>query len=150
MILTKMESMVNDPEVDFVFSFKYAQAHVYSATKQHKPESFTPTIRGQVGPLWTLRNDDVYCLHWDVPEFVSKFVNGFATDVTQGYYYEHEAISAHVNLHSLIMKLAVNLRFKNIGCNGCYGDDRDMIPTAPTNVSLPCSTLATSKWAGKY
>jgi len=45
MILQKMGTLINHPDINFIFSFKYADAHVYSATKQNKPESFIPTIR---------------------------------------------------------------------------------------------------------
>ncbi len=90
MILEKMGTLINHPNVDFIFSFKYAEAHVYSATKQYKPESFIPTIRGKVKTVWTLRNDDVYLFRWAAPDFVREFVKGIPMDVTQGYYYGHD------------------------------------------------------------
>ena len=90
MILQKMGALIHHPDVDFVLSFKYADAHVYSATKQHKPESFIPTIRDKVKTLWTMRNDDIYLFRWGAPDFVREFVKNIPTDVTQGYYYGHD------------------------------------------------------------
>ena len=90
MILDKMGTLINHPNVDFIFSFKYAEAHVYSATKQYKAENFIPTIRGKVKTVWTLRNDDVYLFRWAAPDFVREFVKGIPMDVTQGYYYGHD------------------------------------------------------------
>jgi hypothetical protein len=90
MILQKMGGLIDHPDVDFVFSFKYADAHVYSATKQHKPESFIPTIRDKVKTVWTMRNDDIYLFRWAAPDFVREFVKNIPADVTQGYYYGHD------------------------------------------------------------
>ncbi|NJL31794.1 MAG: hypothetical protein HC898_09275 [Phycisphaerales bacterium] len=91
LILHKMRPLIEHPDVDFVFSFKYAEAHVYSATRQHKPESFIPTIRGgEVKTIWTLRNDDIYLLRWGSPDFVREFIKGIPADVTQGCYYGHD------------------------------------------------------------
>lgn len=90
MILQKMAVLMNHPDIHFIFSFKYADAHVYSATKQHKPEAFIPTIRGKVKTLWTMRNDDIYLYRWAAPDFVREFVRNIPVDVTQGYYYGHD------------------------------------------------------------
>ena len=90
MILQKMGTLINHPDIDFIFSFKYADAHVYSATKQNKPESFIPTIRDKVKTVWTMRNDDIYLFRWGAPDFVREFVKNIPIDVTQGYYYGHD------------------------------------------------------------
>ena len=90
MILRDMGDLIKHPNVDFIFSFKYAQAHVYTATKQEKPESFIPTIRGKVKTVWTMRNDDNYLYRWGAPDFVREFVKNIPMDVTQGYYYGHD------------------------------------------------------------
>jgi len=84
MILQKMGTLINHPDIDFIFSFKYADAHVYSATKQNKPESFIPTIRDKVKTVWTMRNDDIYLFRWGAPDFVREFVKNIPSDVTQG------------------------------------------------------------------
>jgi hypothetical protein len=90
MVLEKMQPLIQHPDVDFVFSFKYAKAHVYSATRQPFHENFVPTIRGKVKTIWTLRNDDVYLFRWGAPDFVREFVKNIPYDVSQGYYYGHD------------------------------------------------------------
>lgn len=90
MVLEKMQPLIQHPDVDFIFSFKYAKAHVYSATRQPYHEDFVPTIRGKVKTIWTLRNDDVYLFRWGSPNFVRDFVKNIPYDVSQGYYYGHD------------------------------------------------------------
>ena len=90
MVLAKMQPLIEHPDVDFIFSFKYAKAHVYSATRQPYHEDFVPTIRGKVKTIWTLRNDDIYLLRWGAPDFVREFVKNIPPDVSQGYYYGHD------------------------------------------------------------
>lgn len=90
MVLEKMKPLIDHPDVDFIFSFKYAKAHVYSATRQPYHEEFVPTIRGKVKTIWTLRNDDVYLFRWAAPDFVREFVKNIPYDVSQGYYYGHD------------------------------------------------------------
>ncbi|MFC1761096.1 carbohydrate-binding family 6 protein [Planctomycetota bacterium] len=91
MILDKMKPLMDHPNVDFIFSFKYAKAHVYSATRQPYHEAFVPAItEKKVKTIWTLRNDDVYLFRWGAPDFVRKFVKSIPYDVSQGYYYGHD------------------------------------------------------------
>ena len=90
MVLAKMQPLIQHPDVDFIFSFKYAKAHVYSATRQPYHEEFVPTIRGKVKTIWTLRNDDVYLFRWACADFVREFVKNIPYDVSQGYYYGHD------------------------------------------------------------
>ena len=73
-----MKPLTDHPDVDFVFSYKYAKAHVYSATKQPYHEDFVTSIRGKVKTIWTLRNDDVYLFRWAAPDFVREFVMNIA------------------------------------------------------------------------
>ena len=90
MVLAKMDPLIKHPDVDFIFSFKYAKAHVYSATRQPYHEDFVPTIRGKVKTIWTLRNDSIYLLRWGAPDFVREFIRNIPYDVSQGYYYGHD------------------------------------------------------------
>ncbi len=91
LVLDKLKSLREHPNVDFIFSFKYAQAHVYSTTKQDRHEKFVPVIREEkVKTLWTLRNDDVYMYRWAAPDFVRGFVKNIPYDVSQGYYFGHD------------------------------------------------------------
>ncbi len=90
MVLRKMQPLIEHPNVDFIFSFKYAKAHVYSATQQPYHDKFVRSIRGKVKTIWTLRNDDVYFFRWGSPDFVREFVKNIPYDVSQGYYYGHD------------------------------------------------------------
>ncbi len=74
------------PDIDFVFSFKYAQAHVLSSTTQTFHHGYTESL-GDLKTLWTLRNDDALMLRWGAPDFVREFVRNIPHDVSQGYYF---------------------------------------------------------------
>lgn len=90
MVLEKMKPLIDHPNVDLIFSFKYAQAHVYSATHQQYHDAFVSSIRGKVKTIWTLRNDDIYLFRWAAPDFVREFVKNIPYDVSQGCYYGHD------------------------------------------------------------
>ncbi len=72
--------------IDFVFSFKYAQAHVMSATKQPHVDDFAKDIEG-MKTLWTMRNDDNYFFRWGAPDFVREFIENIPYEPTLGFYY---------------------------------------------------------------
>ena len=72
--------------MEFIFSFKYAKAHVMSATEQPFHEEFVKEIEG-MKTIWTLRNDDVYYFRWGAPDFVREFFENIPYEVSQGYYY---------------------------------------------------------------
>jgi len=74
------------PNVDFVFSFKYAQAHVLSSTTQTFHRNFVESL-GDFRTLWTLRNDDALMFRWAAPDFVREFVKNIPYEKTQGYYF---------------------------------------------------------------
>jgi hypothetical protein len=78
--------LVEHPNVDFIFSFKYAKAHVYSATEQPYHQQFVDDL-GDLETIWTLRNDDVFYFRWGGPDFVRQFVKNIPYDVSRGYYY---------------------------------------------------------------
>jgi len=78
--------LVDDPDIDFIFSFKYAQAHVFSSTVQPFCKSFVKDI-GSLKTIWTLRNDDNFYFRWGAPDFVREFVQNIPYDVSKGYYY---------------------------------------------------------------
>ncbi len=78
--------LVEHPNVDFIFSFKYAKAHVYSATQQPYHTGFVEDL-GKLKTIWTLRNDDVYYFRWGAADFVREFVKNIPYDVSQGYYF---------------------------------------------------------------
>ena len=78
--------VIDNPNVDFIFSFKYAKAHVYSATTQPYHREFVKDL-GDLKTIWTLRNDDVYYFRWGAPDFVREFVKNIPHDVSRGYYF---------------------------------------------------------------
>jgi len=78
--------LTKNPDIDFVFSFKYAQAHALSATTQTFHRDFVQSL-GNLKTLWTLRNDDALMFRWGAPDFVREFITNMPVDVTQGVYY---------------------------------------------------------------
>ena len=85
-IAEKFKPVIEKENVDFMFSFKYAQAHVMSATRQPFHEKFVKDI-GDMKTMWTLRNDDNYYFRWGAPDFVREFFQNIPYDVSRGYYY---------------------------------------------------------------
>lgn len=72
--------------IDFVFSFKYAQAHALSSTKQTFHEGYVESL-GDLKTIWTLRNDDALMFRWGAPDFVREFVTRIPQAPSQGYYF---------------------------------------------------------------
>ena len=85
-IARTFKPLVDAPNVEFIFSFKYAKAHVMSATKQPYHTGFVKDI-GAMKTLWTLRNDDNYLYRWGAPDFVRTFIQNIPIDVSRGFYY---------------------------------------------------------------
>ena len=87
-VLNHCRPLIDHPNVDFIFSFKYAKAHVYSALTMPYHEDFVKTLRevGNIKTTWTLRNDDVYYYRWGAPDFVRPFIKNIPHDVSKGFY----------------------------------------------------------------
>jgi hypothetical protein len=85
-IAATFKPVVAQPNVDFVFSFKYAQAHVLSSTTQTFHRGYLESL-GDLKTLWTLRNDDALMLRWGAPDFVREFVKNIPYEKSQGYYF---------------------------------------------------------------
>jgi hypothetical protein len=77
--------LVESPNVDFVFSFKYAQAHALSSTRQTFHTGFVQSLDG-LKTLWTLRNDDALMFRWAAPDFVREFIQNIPAEKSAGYY----------------------------------------------------------------
>jgi hypothetical protein len=73
------------PNVDFIFSFKYAQAHALSSTKQTFHQGYVESL-GDLKTIWTLRNDDALMFRWGAPDFVREFIKNIPREPSQGYY----------------------------------------------------------------
>ncbi|MEX2564470.1 MAG: hypothetical protein WD431_00845 [Cyclobacteriaceae bacterium] len=85
-IMNKFQPLLDKKNVDFIFSFKYAQAHLYSAVEQPFHENFIKEI-GSVKTIWGLRNDDIYHFRWGAPDFVRSFIGNLPTGPMKGIYY---------------------------------------------------------------
>lgn len=85
-IARRFQAVIDQYNVEFIFSFKYAKAHVMSATRQPYHEEFVKEIEG-MKTIWTLRNDDNYYYRWGAPDFVREFMQNIPMNVSRGYYY---------------------------------------------------------------
>ena len=87
--ITKIfKGISENKNINFIFSFKYAQAHVYSSVNQTFHQDFVKDIQSEnLKTLWTLRNDDVFYFRWGAPDFVRDFIKNIPQEVTEGYYY---------------------------------------------------------------
>ena len=82
------KGITENKNVNFLFSFKYAQAHVYSSTTQTFHPDFVEDIKGEnLKTLWTLRNDDNFYFRWGAPDFVREFIKNMPYDISEGYYF---------------------------------------------------------------
>ena len=85
-IAQKFQPIIEHQNIELLFSFKYAQAHVMSAVEQPFHEGFVKDIEG-MKTIWTLRNDDNYYYRWGAPDFVREFIQNIPYDVSRGFYY---------------------------------------------------------------
>ncbi|MBN2593296.1 MAG: hypothetical protein JXA81_07295 [Sedimentisphaerales bacterium] len=88
-IARKFKPLIDHKDIEFIFSFKYAKAHVYSSTNQPYHPGFVKDIQdeGDLKTIWTLRNDDVYHFRWGAPDFVREFMKNIPYDVSLGFYF---------------------------------------------------------------
>ncbi|NQT88419.1 carbohydrate-binding family 6 protein, partial [bacterium] len=86
MIQKRFAPLIEHPDIDFIYSFKYAKAHCFSSVTQPYHRKFVQGI-GKTKTIWTLRNDDVFHLRWGGPDFVRTFIRNIPYDVSQGFYY---------------------------------------------------------------
>jgi len=84
-IAATFKPVIDQPNVDFVFSFKYAQAHALSSTTQTFHKGYLETL-GDRKTLWTIRNDDALMYRWAAPDFVREFVKNIPHEKTKGFY----------------------------------------------------------------
>ncbi len=85
-IAQRFQPLFKHPDIDFIFSFKYAQAHCFSAIHQPFCEDFVKDL-GDLKTIWTLRNDSNYYFRWGSADFVRRFIAHIPYDVSRGYYY---------------------------------------------------------------
>jgi hypothetical protein len=85
-IAATFKPVIQQPNVDFVFSFKYAQAHALSSTTQTLHRGYLESL-GDLKTLWTLRNDDALMFRWAAPDFVREFVTNIPAEKSAGYYF---------------------------------------------------------------
>lgn len=85
-IKEKFKPLIQNPSIEFVYSFKYAQAHIHSATTQPFHQAFIENI-GDTKTLWTMRNDSNYFFRWGAPDFLRTLIQNVPTEPTKGMYY---------------------------------------------------------------
>ncbi|MEZ5277933.1 MAG: carbohydrate-binding family 6 protein [Opitutaceae bacterium] len=85
-IANRFAPLVDHPDITFLFSFKYAQAHVMSSTVQPFKDQFIEDIP-PLKTLWTLRNDDDFHFRWGGAGFTREFLQNLPRKVTAGIYY---------------------------------------------------------------
>ncbi|MFC1603722.1 alpha-glucuronidase family glycosyl hydrolase [Planctomycetota bacterium] len=85
-IAKTFQPLLDHPDIDFIFSFKYAKAHVHSSTTQPYCNSFVKDI-GKLKTIWTLRNDSNFYFRWGAPDFVREFIQNIPFEVSKGFYY---------------------------------------------------------------
>jgi hypothetical protein len=85
-IARKFEPLSDRENIDFLFSFKYAKAHVFSSINQPYCNEFVEEIEG-MKTIWTLRNDDNYYFRWGGARFVRDFIANIPYEVSEGFYY---------------------------------------------------------------
>jgi hypothetical protein len=85
-IAKTFQPVIARPNVDFLFSFKYAQAHALSSTTQTFHRGYLESL-GNLRTLWTIRNDDALMLRWAAPDFVRDFVKNIPYEKSQGFYF---------------------------------------------------------------
>ncbi|MGB6152247.1 MAG: hypothetical protein WBG48_09660 [Pricia sp.] len=87
-IAEKFKSVIDAENIEFLYCFKYAKAHVYSSTEQpyHEQDNFVKDIQG-MKTIWGLRNDDTYYYRWGAPDFVREFIENIPHEVAKGIYF---------------------------------------------------------------
>ena len=85
-IMQKFKPLTENRNIEFLYSFKYAQAHVYSSEKQAFHTQFVRDIENNK-TLWTLRNDDNFYFRWGAPDFVRDFIKNIPYEVSKGFYF---------------------------------------------------------------
>jgi len=88
-ILDKFKLLVDNENINFVFSNKYSQGHSLSSTIQPFSEIFVKKLsaNNNTKTLWTLRNDDNFYFRWGAPNFVREFIQNIPHEVSEGIYY---------------------------------------------------------------
>ncbi len=87
-ITSIFQEVMKNESINFIFSFKYAKAHVYSSVNQVYHYDFVKDIQSEnLKTLWTLRNDDIFHFRWGAPDYVREFIKNIPYDVSEGYYY---------------------------------------------------------------
>ena len=87
-IAEKFKEVIDTKNIEFLYCFKYAKAHVYSATEQpyHEESNYVEQIKG-MKTLWGLRYDDTFYFRWGAPDFTREFIENLPLDVAKGIYF---------------------------------------------------------------
>jgi hypothetical protein len=109
--------VIENKNIDFLFSFKYSQAHSLSSTRQVLHLKYLEDIKG-MKTLWTLRNDDNYYFRWGAPGFVREFIKNMPVNETKGFYYGSDQYVWGRDFLTLEPEIPAGSKSKNIGITG--------------------------------
>ncbi len=138
-IAATFKPVIDQPNVEFVFSFKYAQAHALSSTTQTFHRGYVESL-GPIKTLWTLRNDDALMFRWAAPDFVREFVRNIPHEPSAGYYigsdmwvWGRDFLSTRSQLRAA--SRPGRSRSTSTGCTSCSGGAWATTPRSTTNAS---------------
>lgn len=87
-IIDHFKPLMDQPNIQFDMSFKYARARLYSAPAPvFAKESVLKTLPLSLKSWWNLRNDDILTFRWGDPDYVKAFLRNLPPEhQTAGYY----------------------------------------------------------------
>lgn len=82
------QPLIDQPNVQFDMSFKYARARLYSAPDPiFAKETVLKTLPSDLKSWWNLRNDDILTFRWGSPDYVRAFLRNLPPEnQTAGYH----------------------------------------------------------------
>jgi hypothetical protein len=116
------KEVLKNENINFIFSFKYAQAHAYSSVNQIFHQNYVKDIKSEnLKTLWTLRNDDIFYFRWGAPDFVRDFIKIFPTMFLKVFITVRINTSGAGNFWGNTVPNHGRLKLLNTGISGCAG-----------------------------
>jgi hypothetical protein len=122
------------PNAKLNFSFKYAQAHMYSTTTPQWGAAIESASKLGIKTWLTIRNDDYFYINWGDPQFVRDYMAGipFKKDVvamyigsdgynpSRTYFYKNEALNGQLEVER---RWYMEMLWGRLSYNPNLGDD---------------------------
>lgn len=122
------------PNAKLNFSFKYAQAHMYSTTTPKWGAAIESASKLGIKTWLTIRNDDYFYINWGDPQFVRDYMYGIPNkqDVvamyigsdgynpSRTYFYKNEALNGQLEVER---RWYMEMLWGRISYNPKLGDD---------------------------